>query len=306
MSSGSSHSGPRAWTTAVLTRAEAASGRFARSGYRRGRGSADDTSAGRRRAVAGALAGRRRLDPELLAHGDRRNVVDRVPVLAGRGDRRRPRRAAPRLPRRDRELQPRLQHRHGRPHRQRVPGREVHIVGRRRWNRRGAMVTDRYQHIATTRMPTRWSPGRRDAGLPLIGIDNLPGAVPLETAVLPRGCVLLFGQEGPGLPQAHAACASVLSIAQFGSTRSINAGRRRHRDARLDPAARVRPGADPGCRASIGAVEEPHYRGFRRADDQQLGNGICPSPSRSGSSSSPGRRRPRSASSSPPRRFRSS
>src|SRR5690606_7304736 len=101
----------------------------------------------------------------------------------------------------------------------------VHIVGRRRWNRRGAMVTDRYQHIhhhATVAELAGWA---HDAGLPLIGVDNLPGAVPLETYDLPRGCMLLFGQEGPGLSApARAAAVDVLSIAQFGSTRSINAG----------------------------------------------------------------------------------
>jgi tRNA G18 (ribose-2'-O)-methylase SpoU len=101
---------------------------------------------------------------------------------------------------------------------------EVHIVGRRRWNRRGAMVTDRYQHIRhheTIAGLTAYAEGLR---MPVIGIDNLPGAVPLETYDLPRDCVLLFGQEGPGLtPEAHEACDVVLSIAQYGSTRSINA-----------------------------------------------------------------------------------
>jgi tRNA G18 (ribose-2'-O)-methylase SpoU len=101
----------------------------------------------------------------------------------------------------------------------------VHIVGRRRWNRRGAMVTDRYQHL-------RYHPAIEDftgwaaaAGLPVIGIDNLPGAASLDTVALPRRCVLLFGQEGPGLSAAaREACGRVLFIAQYGSTRSINAG----------------------------------------------------------------------------------
>jgi tRNA G18 (ribose-2'-O)-methylase SpoU len=107
----------------------------------------------------------------------------------------------------------------------------VHVVGRRRWNRRGAMVTDRYLHVVhhpDAAALAAWAAGvnRADAGqgLPLLGIDNLPGAVPLETHPLPRECVLLFGQEGPGLSAAAwEACESVLSIAQFGSTRSINA-----------------------------------------------------------------------------------
>ncbi|GAA5193010.1 RNA methyltransferase [Rugosimonospora acidiphila] len=102
---------------------------------------------------------------------------------------------------------------------------EVHVVGRRRWNRRGAMVTDRYQHVRHHETITQFVGWARAAELPVIGIDNLPGAVLLESSPLPRRCVLLFGQEGPGLSQeARAACDRVLFIAQYGSTRSINAG----------------------------------------------------------------------------------
>lgn len=101
----------------------------------------------------------------------------------------------------------------------------VRIVGRRRWNRRGAMVTDRYQHIAfhpTVEDLVSWA---RSDGLPVLGVDNLPGAEPLETFEMPQRCVLLFGQEGPGLSStAREQVDSVLSIAQYGSTRSINAG----------------------------------------------------------------------------------
>ena len=101
----------------------------------------------------------------------------------------------------------------------------VHIVGRRRWNRRGAMVTDRYQHVfhhPDIGDLLEWVAGE---GLPLIGIDNLPGSVPIEGVDLPERCVLLFGQEGPGLSDAaRDAVSMVCSISQFGSTRSINAG----------------------------------------------------------------------------------
>jgi tRNA G18 (ribose-2'-O)-methylase SpoU len=101
----------------------------------------------------------------------------------------------------------------------------VHIVGRRRWNRRGAMVTDRYQRIVhhdTIEDLVAWADGE---GLPLLGIDNLPGARPLPQVDLPRACVLLFGQEGPGLSEvARQAVAATFTIPQFGSTRSINAG----------------------------------------------------------------------------------
>jgi len=102
-----------------------------------------------------------------------------------------------------------------------------HIVGKRRWNRRGAMVTDRYQHEfhhPDVQHLLEWA-GAERAGLPLIGIDNVPGSVPLETYDLPRACVLVFGQEGPGLSeQMRGACEAMLHIEQFGSTRSMNAG----------------------------------------------------------------------------------
>jgi tRNA G18 (ribose-2'-O)-methylase SpoU len=102
---------------------------------------------------------------------------------------------------------------------------EVHIVGRRRWNRRGAMVTDRYQHVrhhATAAELVEWARGQ---DLVVVGVDNLPGSVPIETVQLPRRSLLLFGQEGPGLSDdARAAAEVVCSIAQYGSTRSINAG----------------------------------------------------------------------------------
>lgn len=100
-----------------------------------------------------------------------------------------------------------------------------HIVGRRRWNRRGAMVTDRYQHEHHHPDVAHLAAWAGERGLPLLGVDNVPGAVPLEPVELPRDCVLVLGQEGPGLTaEALAACSQVLAITQYGSTRSINAG----------------------------------------------------------------------------------
>ena len=101
----------------------------------------------------------------------------------------------------------------------------VHIVGRRRWNRRGAMVTDRYvalHHHEDTEQLAGWA---ASAGLVLVGVDPVPGAVPLEQAGLPRAALLLFGSEGPGLsPAALARCAQLVALTQYGSTRSLNVG----------------------------------------------------------------------------------
>jgi tRNA G18 (ribose-2'-O)-methylase SpoU len=101
---------------------------------------------------------------------------------------------------------------------------EVHIVGNRRWNRRGAMVTDRYQHVRHHPTPADLAAYLHEIDVPLLGIDNLPGSAHLETMEIPRRVCFLFGQEGPGLSEeARAVCDGTFSIAQFGSTRSINA-----------------------------------------------------------------------------------
>ncbi|WP_062291006.1 TrmH family RNA methyltransferase [Demequina phytophila] len=166
-----------------------------------------------------------RLDPELLAHGDRRNVVDRYrywrheAIVADLDARRHPFHVAIENWQHDLNIGSVVRTANA------FLAREVHIVGNRRWNRRGAMVTDRYQHIRhhpTVEDLAGWAVAE---GLPVIGIDNLPGSVPLETYALPRACVLVFGQESVGLSDAVREVATdTLAIAQYGSTRSINAG----------------------------------------------------------------------------------
>ena len=166
-----------------------------------------------------------RFDPALLADGDRRNVLDGYrywtveAIVADLDQRRHGFHVAIENWEHDRNIGTVVRTANA------FLAAEVHIVGRRKWNRRGAMMTDVYQpvrHHESIEDLVTWAEG---AGLPIIGIDNLPGSVPIETTELPEACVLLFGQEGPGLsPAAHAAARQVCSIAQFGSTRSINAG----------------------------------------------------------------------------------
>jgi tRNA G18 (ribose-2'-O)-methylase SpoU len=166
-----------------------------------------------------------RLDPQLLAEGDRRNVVDRyrywtVEAIVADLDRRRHRfHVAIENFGHDLNIGTVVRTANA------FLAAEVHIVGRRRWNRRGAMVTDRYQHVRHHADVAELAAFASSRDLTLVAVDNGPGAVPLETASLPPECVLLFGQEGPGLtPAARGAAALTVSIAQFGSTRSINAG----------------------------------------------------------------------------------
>jgi len=166
-----------------------------------------------------------RFDPDLLEHGDRRNVVDhyrywRVEAIkADLDNRRHPFHVAIENWGRDFNIGSVVRSANA------FGAAAVHIVGRRRWNRRGAMVTDRYQHIhhhETVEDLLGWAQGQ---DLPIIGVDNLPGSVPLEHRALPKACVLLFGEERAGLsPDAQAASATIVHITQYGSTRSINAG----------------------------------------------------------------------------------
>ncbi len=200
-------------------------------------------------------------DPVLLAEGDRRNVVDRYrywrheAIVADLDTRRHPFHVAVENWGHDFNIGSVIRTANA------FNAAAFHIVGRRRWNRRGAMVTDRYQHehhhvdpaalaawaasqdpghvvrgvlptagcghhsTKPAPVPGEVAQGAGAGGIPLIGIDNVPGSVALEAYDLPRACVLVFGQEGPGLtPGMQQVCRVVLHIEQFGSTRSINAG----------------------------------------------------------------------------------
>ena len=168
--------------------------------------------------------GSERYDEQLLADGDRRNVVDRYrywtleAIVADLDTRRHDFHVAIENWQHDFNIGTIVRTANA------FLAREVHIVGNRRWNRRGAMVTDRYQHVKHHATVTALADYLHERGVALLGIDNLPGSTPLESTDLPRRVCLLLGQEGPGLSEAaREACDATLSIAQFGSTRSINA-----------------------------------------------------------------------------------
>ncbi|KAA9150483.1 TrmH family RNA methyltransferase [Microbacterium lushaniae] len=172
----------------------------------------------------GAWPDDERYDPDLLAHGDRRNVVDAYrywrmdAIVADLDARRHPFHVAIENWQHDLNIGSIVRSANA------FLAAEVHIIGRRRWNRRGAMVTDRYQHVRHHEDVAAFRAWADAAGLPVIAVDNVAGAVPVDRAELPRDCVLLFGQEGPGLsPEAVAAAAGVVEITQYGSTRSLNA-----------------------------------------------------------------------------------
>ena len=165
-----------------------------------------------------------RLDPDLLANGDSRNVADRYrywrteAIVEDLDGRRHPFHVAVENWQHDLNIGAVVRNANA------FLAEAVHIVGRRRWNRRGAMVTDRYQHVLHHPSVEAFGEWARGEGLPVLGVDNLPGSVAIDAYPLPSRCALLFGQEGPGLSdEARSHCEGTFSIAQFGSTRSINA-----------------------------------------------------------------------------------
>jgi tRNA G18 (ribose-2'-O)-methylase SpoU len=164
-----------------------------------------------------------RYDPELLRDGDTRNVVDayrywtREAIVADIDKRRHPLHVAIENFGQDANIGGVVRVANA------FAVNTVHIVGRRRWNRRGAMVTDRYQRLQHHDNTSELLRSAAAAGLTVVAVDIVPGAVRLEQTTLPRDCLLLFGQEGPGISDdARDGAALTVSIAQFGSTRSIN------------------------------------------------------------------------------------
>jgi tRNA G18 (ribose-2'-O)-methylase SpoU len=163
-------------------------------------------------------------DRELLATGDTRNVIDRYrywrmdAIVADLDTRRHPFHVAIENWQHDMNIGSIVRSANA------FLADTVHIIGRRRWNKRGAMVTDRYQHVVHHEDIATFAAWASEHSLPVIAVDNVEGSVPVEKSDLPERCVLLFGQEGPGLSaEALDAAAGHIEITQYGSTRSINA-----------------------------------------------------------------------------------
>ncbi len=166
-----------------------------------------------------------KFDPQLLAEGDRRNVVDKYrywtmeAIVADLDTRRHSFHIAIENWQHDLNIGTVVRTANA------FLAAEVHIVGKKKWNRRGAMVTDRYQHVRHHPEPADLARFAAQQELALVGIDNLPGSTDIDASPLPRRCILVFGQEGPGLSDLiRPFLDECRSIPQFGSTRSINAG----------------------------------------------------------------------------------
>ena len=166
-----------------------------------------------------------RYDPELLRDGDRRNVLDKYrywtleAIVADLDQHRRGFHVAIENVDHDFNIGSIVRTANA------MGATSVHIVGRRRWNKRGAMVTDRYMHVTHHESPETFGQWCADAGVSPIGIDNVPGSVPIEGVQLPPRAVLVFGSESSGLSaDMQKLCERICFITQYGSTRSMNVG----------------------------------------------------------------------------------
>ena len=163
-------------------------------------------------------------DPELLENGDQRNVLDEyrywtvAAIVADLNTKRTPLHIAVENWKHDLNIGSLIRTANA----FNVGG--VHIVGKRDWNKRGAMVTDRYLTVHNHPTIAEFATWANQNNLPIIGIDNIDVSEQLENRPLPKACVLFFGQEGSGMSdEAVSICREVLAINQYGSTRSINA-----------------------------------------------------------------------------------
>ena len=101
----------------------------------------------------------------------------------------------------------------------------IHIIGRRHWNRRGAMKTEAYMNIFYHETVMEFIDWAKQNNLKLIAIDNQKGSKKLNEVELEKGSILVFGNESDGLSKEMVeACKEMVAIEQFGSTRSVNVG----------------------------------------------------------------------------------
>lgn len=166
-----------------------------------------------------------RYDPELLANGDIRNVIDSyrywsVEAIKSDLDKTRfPFEVAIENFQHDFNIGTIVRNANA------FNARAVHIIGRKHWNKRGAMVTDLYMNVYYHSTVADFAEAMAKSGKRIVGIDILPASLPLAATEIPVDSVMVFGGEGPGLSaKMQERCEMILNIEQFGSTRSINVG----------------------------------------------------------------------------------
>ena len=104
--------------------------------------------------------------------------------------------------------------------------RKVHIIGKKKYNRRGAMCTDKYLEIVHWADYKDFMRDQKERGREVVAIENnTPRAKGLVNKKFVQKTTLVFGSEGEGItPELLEAVDDVRFIESFGSTRSVNVG----------------------------------------------------------------------------------
>ena len=102
--------------------------------------------------------------------------------------------------------------------------KKVHIIGRKKYNRRGAMCTDKYIEVCHHASLEDFLKTQENREIVAIE-NNTPRALPLHDKKFTQPTTLIFGSENNGISaELLAAAADVRYIESFGSTRSVNVG----------------------------------------------------------------------------------
>ena len=101
--------------------------------------------------------------------------------------------------------------------------KEVFYIGKRRFDRRGAVGTYNYTDVKYLSSTEELLLLKEQ--YIFVGVDNIAGSVPIEDYEHKDNSLFIFGEEGCGLtPETLKLCDVLISITQYGSVRSLNAG----------------------------------------------------------------------------------
>lgn len=103
--------------------------------------------------------------------------------------------------------------------------RKVHVIGRKQWNKRGAMMTDKYLEVMYHPDVESFKIAMIEQEKNVYALENNVNSENITEVSLPEKLVFVFGQEGSGVSDGLLTiCDKVLHIDQLGSTRSLNVG----------------------------------------------------------------------------------
>ena len=102
-------------------------------------------------------------------------------------------------------------------------GKDIWFVGRKQWDKRGAVGTYHYEDIHYAANWDIFMENKPEG--PIVCVENIddPRKVTLGKFDLPRNSIFVYGEENAGIPDEILSCANyILEIPSWGSVRSLN------------------------------------------------------------------------------------